>query len=35
MLQVREVAAQFSDSVSRWTAEALIALQEVRSDNFT
>ena len=31
MLHAREVAGQFSDNVSRWTAEALIALQEVRS----
>ncbi|MCO5607144.1 hypothetical protein L7F22_061337 [Adiantum nelumboides] len=30
---VREVAAQFSDSVSRWTAEALVALQEAAEDH--
>ena len=30
MLQVREVASVFSDNVTRWTAEALLALQEVR-----
>ena len=33
MLHAREVAGQFSDNVSRWTAEALIALQEVRRVN--
>lgn len=30
---VREVAAQFSDTVSRWTAEALVALQEATEDH--
>ncbi|CAM6092914.1 unnamed protein product [Calypogeia fissa] len=29
---VREIAANFSSSVSRWTAEALIALQEATED---
>ncbi|KAI5063413.1 hypothetical protein GOP47_0022301 [Adiantum capillus-veneris] len=30
---VREIAAQFSDSVTRWTAEALVALQEAAEDH--
>eukprot|EP00250_Pteridium_aquilinum_P010807 c19638_g1_i1 orf=120-620(+) len=30
---VRELAGQFSDSVSRWTAEALVALQEATEDH--
>lgn len=30
---VREVASQFSDTVSRWTAEALMALQEAAEDH--